>query len=136
MSCEKSTAPINITDKPNGTCNLKCKYTFKYKDTNTVLKNKNFYLSLTHERSYPSPVKYNEFDYNVDEVRMYSPSLHSYNGTKSDAELIIKHSSINGGLLFVCIPIVKTEQTNNSTAFLSTLYQVQIFMLKKRMILL
>jgi carbonic anhydrase len=117
MSCEKATAPINITDKPNGTCNLKCKYTYKYKDTNTVLKNKKFYLSLTHERSYPSPVKYNEFDFNVDEVRIYSPSLHSYNGTKTDAELIIQHSSINGGLLFVCIPIVKTEETNSSTAF-------------------
>lgn len=117
MSCEKSTAPINITDKPNGSCNLKCKYTFKYKDTTTVLKNKKFYLSLTHERSYPAPVKYNDFDFNVDEIRMYSPSLHSYNGNKTDAELIIRHSSINGGLLFVCIPVVKTEQTNNSTAF-------------------
>ena len=45
-------------------------------------------------------------NYNVDEIRVFSPSLHTYNGEHADAEFIIHHINNSGGKnLIVCIPI-------------------------------
>jgi carbonic anhydrase len=108
MSCKDSTAPINIDmNNINGKCDLKCNYSFNYQENNSVnITNRNDYLLLSYNNGSTPAVKFNTYDYNVKEIRLFSPSLHSYNGFKVDSELVIVHNSINGSKpLLVCIPI-------------------------------
>ena len=112
MSCSTSNSPIDITDKNSGVCNLKCKYMFKYNDSSTTINNKGDYLRLSYDKPSTDPVVYNSVPYYVDEVRIYTPSLHSYSGSKADAELIIIHTNDYNTKLLVCVPIIST--TNES----------------------
>jgi len=114
MNCPNSTAPIDINNNPTGTCELKCKYNFKYKESGSKLTNNAFYLSLTYDQTYPAPVKFNADSYQLNEIRIYSPSLHTYSGSKSDAEIIAVHSGENGNLL-VCVPLVKGNKSDSNS---------------------
>jgi carbonic anhydrase len=118
MSCSTATSPIDITDKSEGTCELKCKYMFKYNDSTTRITNKGDYLSLSYDKPVTDPVVYNSIPYYVEEVRIYSPSLHSYNGSKADAELIIIHTNDYNTKLLVCIPV---NSSTNSSGQLETI---------------
>lgn len=106
MSCSTSNSPIDInSSNVSGNCDSKCDYNFKYQNSSCVGKNIGNYISLSYDNS-SSTIKYNSISYNVKDVRIYHPSLHSYNGNKSDAELIIIHISNTGeSPLLVCIPI-------------------------------
>lgn len=114
MSC--SDAPINIT-QPSGTCELKCEYNFDYKDSNTVVTNAGNYLKLSYDLSSGPQVKYNAADYSPREIRLYSPSIHKYQGQPADAELVIVHSSGNKNLI-VSVPITKSRTASRTAKFL------------------
>ena len=114
MNCENSTAPIDINNNPTGTCDLKCKFNYKYKESGSKLTNNTFYLSLTHDQVYPAPVNFNADDYQVSEIRIYSPSLHTYSGVHAEAEMIIVHTGTQGTLL-VCLPIIKGNKTTTKS---------------------
>jgi carbonic anhydrase len=121
MSCPDSTSPIDISlSSISGKCDLKCNYSFKYNDSSCTATNRGDYISLSYDASSSPPVLYNNSGYDVKEVRMYTPSLHSYNGVKTDGELIIVHSSITGAKnMLVCIPI-KMNNSNDVSSILFT----------------
>jgi carbonic anhydrase len=124
MSCKDSTAPINIDmNNINGKCDLKCKYSFNYQENNSVnITNRNDYLLLSYNNGSSPAVKFNTYDYNVKEIRLFSPSLHSYNGFKVEAELIIIHDPITGSKpLLVCIPIKEGSSGSIGTIQLKTI---------------
>ena len=56
----------------------------------------------------------------VDEIRLYRPSLHQYNGNSADAELIIKHIG-NGSNVLVCVPISISASKTASSDLLDTI---------------
>jgi carbonic anhydrase len=109
MSCS---APIDIsTQNASGKCDLKCAFSYKYAYNSAVATNRKNYISLLIDKqSGVLPVTFNTTKYYVSEVRVFQPSLHSYNGSKKDAELIIVHQSENSDNypLLVCIPITGT----------------------------
>jgi carbonic anhydrase len=110
-----STAPIDITNNYDSTCDLKCEYTFKYPLTTLTLSNKGDYIYMTPEMSISPPVTYNANAYQVKEIRLYRNSLHTYAGQNADAELIIVHNNISGnGELLVCVPIMKSGTSGSS----------------------
>jgi len=113
MSCLNSTSPINITNNSAGTCELKCKYRYKYNDSATIITNKGDHLSLSYEKPTIDPVIYNSNPYYVEEVRIYVPSIHKYSDSTADAELIIVHRSDYSGKLLVCIPIKSGDTTSD-----------------------
>jgi carbonic anhydrase len=121
MSCPNSTSPIDISlSSISGNCDLKCNYSFKYNDSSCIATNRGDYISLSYDASSSPPVLYNNSGYSVQEVRIYCPSLHSYDGVKTDGELIIVHSSITGAKnLLVCIPI-KINNSNDVSSILFT----------------
>ena len=122
MSCPNATAPINIDKNTANTCNLKCEYSFTYQTTNLVASNKGEYLSFRPDSQDTPPVTYNSDKYNVDEMRIYNPSLHTYSGANASAEIVIVHSNVTGsGNLLVCIPIISGDTISNSTTTLDTL---------------
>lgn len=117
MSC--SDAPINITS-PAGTCELKCEYNFDYKDSNVVVTNAGSYLKLSYDLASSPQVKYNSENYNPREIRLYSPSIHKYQGQPADAELLIVHSSGSKNLI-VSVPITQSRTTSRTAKFLDQL---------------
>lgn len=124
MSCSNSTAPIDISSaNVTGKCEYKCSYKFNYNDSNCTATNRGNYISLSYDKSSVPPVKYNSIGYDVNEIRIYKPSLHSYNNAKSDGELIVVHSSNTGSNpLLVCVPI----QINNSSSSSSLIFETVI----------
>ena len=116
MSCSKATAPVNITNNTTSTCDLKCDYSFKYPISNLQVTNRGDYLSLKTDPSSVPPVTYNAEQYQVQEIRIFRPSLHTFGGKNADAEMIIVHSSSSGsGKLLVCIPINKGLSATNKS---------------------
>jgi len=122
MSCLSSTAPINIdAEKQSGTCDLKCDYQFNYSSSISTATNRGDYLSLNYEpASSASPVRFNAYDYTVSEVRIYTPSLHTFNGQKTKGECIIVHTSASGNNpLLVCVPILDGRNSGRASQYLS-----------------
>jgi carbonic anhydrase len=121
MSCLNSTAPIDISSgKVAGECVEKCAFTYKYPTSSTCSgTNRGTYISLLYDKSSNPPVTYNTVGYDVSEVRIYSPSLHTYNSKQVAAEIIIIHNSTMGGKpLLVSIPIIKMNSATDSANLL------------------
>jgi carbonic anhydrase len=121
MSCPNSNSPIDINIKSiAGKCDLKCAYNFKYPNSSCVATNRGDYLSLTYDTMTIPPVTYNNVGYNVSEVRIYAPSVHSFNEQKTVAEIIIVHDSNRGTKpLLVCIPLINDNSNTNGSSLLT-----------------
>jgi hypothetical protein len=67
-----------------------------------------------------APVIYNDEYYNVETVLLFSPSIHTYNGKRADAELVIFHMNTTWTKkLMVCVPIKQSStSTSDSATFL------------------
>jgi carbonic anhydrase len=117
-----ATAPIDITNNYDSTCDLKCKYSFKYPLSNLNITNKRGFLYITPENFNESPVTYNSNKYNVRGIRLYRKSLHTYGGKNADAELLIIHNNVNGSdILIVSIPIMIGSGNPKSSAIFDTI---------------
>jgi carbonic anhydrase len=123
MSCPNATAPIDISiSNITGKCDLKCSYSFHYSNSSCIAKNRGEYISISYDKSSSPPVLYNATGYDVQEIRLYIPSLHSYNNRKTNGELIIVHTSNLGYKpLLVCIPIKSNNSSSFSALFFKTL---------------
>jgi len=121
MSCPDSTSPIDISlSNIIGKCDYKCAYSFNYNNSSCIATNRGDYISLSYDNSSTPSVTYNSSNYNVSEIRLYTPSLHSYSGSKTDGELIIIHNALTGpNPLLVCIPI----KSNSSYSVSSNLFK-------------
>lgn len=117
----------DIVNNNNGVCDLKCKYTFNYKDSSTSIIASPINLSFTYESFNPEPVTYNSKKYQVSTISIYTPSVNSYNGKKADAEIIIIHLAPTGGYLLVSIPIMKSNTVNKSSLFFSKIIDYAYF---------
>lgn len=113
-----STTPMNISPQNiSGNCNLKCAYSFKYKPSSSTATNYGSYIKLTYDKGSVPPVVFNTMNYDVSEINIYSPSIHQFNNSLADAEIVIKHTS-NGSMsypLYVCIPITSNGSTTTAT---------------------
>ena len=121
--CDSSNSPIDISSsKSSGKCDLKCDYKFTYKNSSCVGKNMGDYISLSYDNASSSSVTFNLISYIVKEVRVYHPSLHSFNGNKLDAEMVVVHTSNTGEpSLLVCIPIRITNSSSASATFFTNI---------------
>ena len=113
-------SPINISEAlSNGKCIDKCDYNIDYKNSSIPISNHGTYLKISYDNSDP-PVKFHTDSYKVTEIRIYSPSLHTFNGIKTQGEMVVIHTSVNGGKqLFVCIPIKMNKPANPGSLMLS-----------------
>jgi carbonic anhydrase len=121
MSCSSSDAPIDISSSnSSGKCDLKCEYKFRYQTSSCIGKNMGDYISLSYDNTSSSSVTFNLISYVVKEVRIYHPSLHSFNGNKLDGEMVVVHTSNTGEMpLLVCIPIRILNSGSPSSVFFS-----------------
>ena len=109
MSC---TAPIDIVTRNKNSCSLKCLLWYNYGNSSCTVTNQSDSLLIRYDGS--SDVMFNSLQYAPQEIRIYKPSIHTFDGQYADAEMVITHNSDNGGLL-LCIPIMASENSNAST---------------------
>jgi carbonic anhydrase len=105
IDCSNGTSPVNISMSTiAGPCHLKCDYNHEYGIYTPNVNNNGNYLSLNYSGK-TNPVKYNDEKYTVNEVRIYQPSLHTYNNNKADGEILMIHGG-PGKNLIVSIPFI------------------------------
>lgn len=103
MSCN---VPINIVRQQTDKCKLKCNLWYNYGNSSCILKNNEDNLAITYDGE--SDVMFNSDHYKPTEIRIFKPSIHSYDGEYADGEIIIAHSGGRNGLL-ICIPIIVSK---------------------------
>jgi len=112
-----ATAPMNISmNRMDNYCDEKCAYSFNYQTSNIcTATNYGSYIHLNYiDSGTQPPVKFNSNTYTVDNIEIYSPSLHNFNGQTVDGEIIITHFANNiGNPLIVCIPFVASGRPAN-----------------------
>lgn len=102
MSCKNGSMPINVSPT-NNKCKLSCFFKYDYGISSLIVTNKSNHLSFNYDAK--TDITYNNEIYNVQDIRLYAPSLNTYNNKRFDAELIIHHISNTAKNLLVCIPI-------------------------------
>lgn len=119
MACASSTAPINISSKDyTDDCSLKCLFKYNYpRIPSTTITNEGNHLAISYDKV---KVSYNNSDLLVTGMRLYTPSLHTYNGRRADGELVISHMDMGISLL-VCVPIVISSTKTDATKTLEYL---------------
>lgn len=132
MACKHNRAPIDInTSIKKYHCEGKCSYQFQYSPSQAILTNKGTYLSLgDYNVNTSDKVIYNNIKVD-DHINPYvfAPSVHTFNGTHTDAELVIVHSG-NGGRLVVCIPINGLGSSNTSLSKIIESHNLDTILLK------
>lgn len=113
--CQTATSPINIS-KSAKDCTSICNYQYSYGLSDCQLTNKGDYLSIITSQSGNS-VSFNNTIYSLTGCRLYRPSLHTYNGSHAEAELILVHGGSGGKNLLVCIPVVSGKGSSQSATF-------------------
>ena len=116
---------MNITQRSvYGKCNLKCSFSSKYEVSNSSATNNDIYVSVTYDKQSMPPVVFNYQKYNVSSVKIYSPSLHLYDGAKVQAEIIIEHQPVtSGSALNVCVPIVQSSDNSKAGQVVSQIIE-------------
>ena len=105
MSCENVSFPIDINQVNNiQFCKTKCNLECNYHTSTCNATNKETYLSLSYDVTQIPPAIFNGNSLDVKEVRIYSPSLHTYESTRVDAEIVVIHHGFNTRLA-ICIPV-------------------------------
>lgn len=118
MSCPNFTAPVNIPTVGT-TCSLKCTLSHNYPSSELMITNNGDYISLRINPIQNSPVEYGNSSYDVEDIRIYRNSLHTYVGERADAELIIIHRNNMGkDKLFVCVPLMQSSTPDDNSIVL------------------
>lgn len=110
----------NMLGEQEGQNNPDCNFQFSYKPSTAICTHYENYLSFSYDRyNNMAPVLFNNNYYNVQEIRIYSPGLHTYGVSTSNniissnpptqAELIIIHECVNTSIvpnkLLICVPM-------------------------------
>jgi len=126
MTTPSCNAPLDIPAPTSViACDIRCAYTYNYKESDTIATIKPEYLSLTYAVTSLAPVTYNNGEYTVSNVRIYQPSIHTYGSKQADAEMIIIHTPVKGGNnLLVCVPIMQSSIITPASEKLDTLMTI------------
>jgi hypothetical protein len=112
MSC---TVPINIVRQQTNKCNLKCKLWYKYGNSSCLFQNKKDHIVIVYDGE--SDVMFNSVPYKPIDIKIFKPSIHTYDGVYADGEIIIQHTGGQAGLL-ICIPIIVSNESADGTKLL------------------
>lgn len=119
-------SPINIssTDPSIKECNILCTYHYEYNDSACVVSVNNTdpsgnYLDIKYDlknSGTSSQVIFNGENYNVSSIRVYQPSLHTYDNQQAPMELVIFHDGGVSDKLVVSIPYQSGSGSSDYTS--------------------
>jgi len=114
MSCPNNEA-TKLKTRHEDNCKENCNFNFKYNPNSTCeLINNGDYLEIKTDGK--NKVTYNSKAIVLNSVRLYVPSLHTFDGKHTDAELILKHSGGTKNFM-VCLPIKANTGSGDSVNF-------------------
>jgi len=117
MSCPNNEA-TKLKTRQEDQCKENCSFNFSYSpNSSCILTNKGDYLDIKTDGK--NNVTYNNQKIVLNDVRLYTPSLHTFDGESTDAELILKHAGANGQNIMVSVPIIAKEGNGDSSSFFS-----------------
>jgi len=117
MSCPDNNQ-TQLQTKQEDECKENCTFNFKYNpNSSCILKNKRNYLEIKTDGS--NKITYNNQKIVLVNVRLYTPSLHTFDGKYTDAELILRHVGANGNNIIVSVPIIAKNGISDSSIFFS-----------------
>jgi carbonic anhydrase len=100
------------------TCIQRCGLTFNYGTSSCKISKTSYYISVEYDAT--NPAKYNNISFTPVKINIFRPSLHTYDGYQTDAEMIIEHTTDDaaGGIsgLLLCIPLVSSSLSVRNTA--------------------
>jgi carbonic anhydrase len=103
-------------------CIQKCMYWFNYTSASScIVTNESNRLSIQYDGG--GDVSFNSATYTPTTLRIFSPSIHKYNGVQAPAELIIEHTSKAASMagLLVCIPLSNKGVQNGASEILTAI---------------
>jgi hypothetical protein len=106
MTIEMNISPSDITNK----CDEKCLFTYNYTLVNSVnISNSGTCFIISYSSSNP-PVTFNNLGYNLQNISIYFPSLHTFNSTQEIGEIVMNHTCQTNQtkILNICIPILSS----------------------------
>lgn len=124
-NCSNISAPVNIINNTK-ICQGSCSYLPEYNNKKIIVRNMNTYISVSYENAdTPPKAKFNNENYKVKEIRVYSKSLHQYNGQYAPGEILIIHQNITkpNDLLVVSISISISSLATSGTPILNSLIE-------------
>lgn len=81
-----------------GECLYQCEYKYHYGLANVRATHSGGYISISYQtQNKEFPVLFKGQEFSVSEMRIYSPSIHKFDGKNLDAELVIVHSLCSPG---------------------------------------
>ena len=137
MSCNNATIPIDIknTDEVLN-CKGKCNLNYFYNPTYITATNKNDHILLDLAKESSTVLNYSTNtrgtscnaqggEYIINNITIYTPSLHTYDGKQADGEILIDHkNSLGGNDLFISIPITtRLGSQSNATKQLTKIIE-------------
>ena len=116
---------INISSRNiSGKCDLKCAYNFKYQESNSTATNNGVLINVTYDSRNAPPVLYNNQKYNVSNINIVSPSIHTFDNGSMPGEIIIYHAPINGGNnMAVAIPFTASSESSSAGSLITQIIQ-------------
>lgn len=113
--CINSNSPIDLIKAETRKCDNKCLYEFNYSKSSLIGTNFKTHLEFTLQTNKDTDVKFYGSYYNLEKFLIFRESLHTINGNKKSAELVIVHHQKNNPSkkLVVCI-LIKIENQNDS----------------------
>jgi hypothetical protein len=114
-------------DKVQGTCNLKCSYSYNYGNSNCVSSFHWIGFLLSYDDQNNPPVMFNNNKYNINVISISFSPRHTYNNTNVEAEITIFHTPIqNGRYLIVSIPVIKSKEKSKASELLTNIINATI----------
>jgi carbonic anhydrase len=114
MSCPNNDF-TKLNTRHEDKCKENCSFNYKYNPNGSCkLTNKGDYLEIKTDGT--NTVTYNSQPISLDNVRLYVPSLHTFDGKHVDAELILKHSGGSKNIM-VSLPIKVGKGVGHSVTF-------------------
>ena len=122
----EQTAPINITNQNVNECQSSCNYSPKYDNTTFKYTNYGDYIGIKLDNN-NNAIQFNNASYKVQEIRIYSGSLHTYFNKSEQGEMLIIHTNnniaANSNLLIVSIPITTSNTSTLASLDLESIIQ-------------
>tara|TARA_B100000508_G_C11464114_1_gene280674 strand:+ start:808 stop:1770 length:963 start_codon:yes stop_codon:yes gene_type:complete len=127
MVCEPSKMPINLETNNKEHNTFTTSLITNYENSSCIVKNKGSHLQVLYDTFSKPQVSFTDDTgesqiYTLDDIKIYTPSLHMYDGKKTEGELILNHYGGKENLK-ICVPLVSSTNINNENKTLKEIFR-------------
>lgn len=110
-----SQSPININSTLVKRCNILCNLNIKYRKSKCRMVNKNNIPYLLYDKG--SFIEYKKVKYNLYQIAIHTPGLHTIDNVKYPMELNLYHKSLDGSKIIISLLVEDNDRFSSSQDF-------------------